>query len=256
MRCFITIPSYNERENVTRLTDLILESGPEYFVCVVDDNSPDGTPAELKRYAEHLPEPKKSRFHYIIRSKKDGRGGAVRDGLLWGLQSGVPYDVYIEMDADFSHLPSDLPRGIACLADADVAIASRYPDGTISGWPLKRRILSRLANLLARILIDWRITDYTSGYRFYNRKAAALIARTPQRHKGFIYLSETIAHCSKAGLKIVGFPFACHDRTKGVSSAGYREVLDSLIAIFMIAWQYRFGPVPEIQQHEEVPRVR
>jgi len=247
MRYFITIPSYNERENITRLVGEILETGPEYFVCVVDDNSPDGTPVELERFAASLPEGKKARFEYIIRSKKDGRGGAVRDGLLHGIQSGILYDAYIEMDADFSHAPHDLPRGIACLAHADVAIASRYPDGKIVGWPLKRRLLSRLANLLARTLIDWRITDYTSGYRFYSLRAAKLIVRMPQEHKGFIYLSEILAYCSKAGLRIVGFPFTFVDREKGVSSADYKEVFAALVGIFMIGWRYHFAPLPEIQ---------
>jgi dolichol-phosphate mannosyltransferase len=241
MRYFITIPSYNERENVTRLADEILKASPEYFVCIVDDNSPDGTPREIERYAASLGESERSRFHYIIRSKKDGRGGAVRKGLLYGISSAVSYDAYIEMDADFTHLPSDLPRGIACLADADVAIASRYLGGTISGWPLRRRILSRFANLLARLLIDWRIVDYTSGYRFYSPRAARLITRMPQKHKGFIYLSETIAYCSKAGMRIAGFPFDFIDRAKGQSNAGYREVFDALIAIFMIAGEYHFG---------------
>ncbi len=241
MNCLIVLPSYNERDNICRLVETILNVHPNYYVCVVDDNSPDGTPLELNKYLDSLGPDKKPRLHIIIRSKKDGRGGAVRDGIFWGLSSDKNFDVLIEMDCDFSHPPEDLPRGVELLKNADVVMGSRYPNGTIVGWPLLRRVFSFFANILARILIDWGVADYTNGFRFYNRRAAEFMSSKEQKHKGYIYLSETISYFLKEGFIIKSFPILFVNRRRGQSNTGFREVYNALKGIFMIAWSYRFG---------------
>ena len=255
MPTLVILPTYNERENITALVRTLLELGDDFTVCVVDDNSPDGTAQLVRDFREReLPEVSRSRLHLIVRDKKDGRGGAVRTGLQWGLAQTqpVPFDSFIEMDCDFSHPPSDIPRGLALLRDADVVMGCRYPDGQIIGWPLHRRLLSFGANTLARCLIRWHIADYTNGFRFYSRRSAELMSRLPQQHKGYIYLSETITAFLHYGHRIRCFPIKFVNRARGVSNTTFREVRSSLTGIFQIAWRYRFGQWDEIGSTAEV----
>lgn len=236
MKSLVILPSYNEAENIADLIRAILNQGEQFHVLVVDDNSPDGTAEKVRA----LVEDSKGRLHLIVRQKKDGRGGAVRHGLEWGLKNG-DYAHLIEMDCDFSHPPTDLVKGVALLQDHDVVLGCRYPDGKIVGWPLKRKILSFSANLLARILISRKIADYTNGYRFYSRKAARFLCEFKQQHKGYIYLSETLGHFLKADYKVGKFPILFVNRERGVSNTSLNEVVQAFRAIFEISWDYHFG---------------
>ena len=241
MRALVVLPSYNESENIAALLRAILATAPEFSACVVDDNSPDGTAAVVRELCSSGLDPQDSgRVHLIVRAKKEGRGGAVRAGIEWGLAR-PEFDAVVEMDCDFSHPPSDLSRGLALLNDADVVMGCRYPDGTVVGWPLRRRVLSFVANLVARILVRWSIHDYTNGFRFYTRRAARLICATPQRHTGYIYLSETITVFLKHGMKIACFPIVFVNRKRGVTNTGVREVAAAFAGILQIAFQYHFG---------------
>jgi dolichol-phosphate mannosyltransferase len=145
------------------------------------------------------------------------------------------------MDGDYSHAPADIPRGLALLNGADVVIGSRYPAGKVVGWPLRRWVLSRLANLTARTLIRWSIHDYTSGFRFYSRRAAEILCSAPQRHTGYIYLSETIALSLERGLRIECLPIVFVNRRRGVTNTGPREIVSALTGIVRIAFRFRFG---------------
>lgn len=237
----VVLPSYNERENLTNLIEAIWENVPTSFVCVVDDSSPDGTHLMVKEFIEKLEDSKKARIHLIVRPEKDGRGGAVRRGLDWGLrESGKDFSYFLEMDCDFSHPPTDIPKGIKMLQEYDVVLGSRYPNGEIIGWPLSRHILSFCANLLARVLLSWRVQDYTNGYRFYSAKAAKFVTQFPQKHKGYIYLSETLSHFLSHGMKIGSFPIRFVNRERGNSNTSIKEVISAFTGIFKIAWDYRF----------------
>jgi len=240
MKTLVVLPSYNESENIVALIQNILELGESYFVCVVDDNSPDGTREVVKKFSDNLRPDRKKRIHLIVRDKKDGRGGAVRDGIQWGLDNVADFQAFIEMDCDFSHPPADLIQGVKLLKEADMVMGSRYPDGKIIGWPLKRRILSFFANLLARLLISWKIADYTNGFRFYSKQAAKFMCQIPQRHKGYIYLSETIAAFLKNGFVIKSFPIVFANRERGASNTDMKEVLLALTGLIEVAWRYRF----------------
>ncbi|HJL79468.1 MAG TPA: glycosyltransferase [Candidatus Marinimicrobia bacterium] len=240
MKALIVLPSYNESENITALIQRILELRESYFVCVVDDNSPDGTSEVIKNFTDNLSSDQKHRIHLIVRDKKDGRGGAVRTGIQWGLNSVSDFQAFVEMDCDFSHPPTDLVQGVELLNEADMVMGSRYPDGTIVGWPLKRRIFSFIANLLARILINWKIADYTNGFRFYSNQAAEFMCQVPQRHKGYIYLSETIAAFLKNDFVIKSCQIVFVNREIGVSNTDMKEVLFALTGLFEVAWRYRF----------------
>jgi dolichol-phosphate mannosyltransferase len=235
------LPTYNERENIVQLVDELLSKYPDLFVCVVDDNSPDQTAKAVSDFQSKCNTEKQNRIHLIVRTKKDGRGGAVRAGFSWGLQHPyVRFEHFVEMDCDFSHSPDELKNGLALLEHADIALGSRYPNGKVIGWPLKRKALSFCANLLARTLISTTIGDYTSGYRCYTRKATELLCKAQQRHKGYIYLSEALAHLMENGLKVAEFPITFVNRERGVSNTSAKEVMDSLYGIFEIGIRHRF----------------
>jgi glycosyltransferase involved in cell wall biosynthesis len=239
VRALVVLPSYNERENIASLVDALLDADPEYLVCVVDDSSPDGTSEMLARAIADKEE-WRDRTHLITRSKKDGRGGAVRDGLIWGTVQQPIIDAFVEMDCDFSHEPGVVPRGLALLAAGnDVVIGARYPNGTIIGWPRRRRVFSALANWLARHLIDPSVGDYTNGFRFYSRAAVTVLLDHPQRHKGYIYLSESLSHLLRAGMRVQSFPIVFVNRQRGESNTGPREVWAALTGIVSIAWAFR-----------------
>lgn len=241
MGSLVVLPSYNERENIAALIREILAVRGDASVMVVDDNSPDGTAFVVQQLRERdLSPAEAARVHLIVRGGKEGRGGAVRAGIEWGLAR-PEFDAFAEMDCDFSHPPSDLPRGLALLDGAAVAMGCRYPDGTIVGWPWSRRVLSFLANLLARVLIRWNIHDYTNGFRFYTREAARVMCAAPQRHRGYIYLSETITVFLRNQLTIVCFPIRFVNRKRGATNTSPGEVVRALAGIVDIAIRYRLG---------------
>jgi len=241
MNTLVVLPSYNERENILELIAALLAADPGYFVLVVDDSSPDGT-SPLVAEAIETRTGWRDRVKLIVRAKKDGRGGAVRDGFEWGLNSGRSFDAYVEMDCDFSHEPQAVAEGLALLrAGHDVALGARYPGGTIIGWPKRRRAFSFLANQLARTLIDRGVSDYTNGFRFYSPRAVKVLIDHPQKHKGYIYLSETMSHLLRAGMSVAAFPIRFKNRERGVSNTSLREVRSALKGIVSIAWEHRFG---------------
>lgn len=238
MSTLVVLPSFNEATNIETLVDAILGVARDIEVCVVDDSSPDGT-ADMVAKLIDSDANWDSRVHLIVREGKGGRGGAVRDGLAWGIERGG-FDAFVEMDCDHSHDPAELQRGLDLLGvGTDVAIGARYPDGTIIGWPVYRRVFSRLANQLARVLLDSSVGDYTNGYRFYSEAAAKTLAASPQRHTGFIYLSEALAYLMRSGAVVASFPITFRDRSGGESSADLREVTRALAGLFSIAWWYR-----------------
>jgi len=240
----IVVPCYNEKENVGNLIDALFALGEQYHVCIVDDNSPDGTRFVVESHLNTCEEKARKRLHLINRPVKDGRGGAVRDGFLWGLDQfaedgAAMFDTFVEMDCDFSHPPQDVPKGVQLLSTADLVLGSRYPDGKIEGWPWTRRLLSFLANSLIRLLLDSSIYDYTNGFRFYNRESASFLASQPQRYKGYIYLSESLSYAIRKNYVIASFPILFVNRTAGTSKTDFREVFYALTGIVSIFWRHR-----------------
>jgi dolichol-phosphate mannosyltransferase len=238
VKTLVVLPSFNEVTNIRELTDAILKVHADIDVCVVDDSSPDGT-ADLVSDLIDSDAVWEGRVNLILRDGKGGRGGAVRDGLAWGMET-ASYDAFVEMDCDRSHDPAEMSEGLRLLDEGyDVVIGSRYPDGEIIGWPQHRRLFSRLANYLARALLEWSVADYTNGYRFYTPASAAMLAASPQQNTGFIYLSEALARLMRSGAAVASFPITFRDRSGGESSAGMAEVARALVGLFGIAWWYR-----------------
>ena len=163
MRPLVVIPTYNESENIERMLGRIHECLPSAGVLVVDDGSPDGTAAIVKRVAAERDD-----VSLLERAGKSGLGSAYRAGFAWGLERG--YDAFIEIDADFSHDPAALPTLVAPLEEGyDVAIGSRYIEGgSIPNWAWHRHLLSRGGNIYASTMLGLGVADSTAGYRCYS----------------------------------------------------------------------------------------
>ncbi len=233
----ICLPSFNESKNIVNLINNILKINNEIDICVVDDNSPDNTFVLLQNKFRN-----KENIHLIKREKKNGRGSAIWEGFNFLKNSGRKIEMFIEMDCDFSHSVNDLFKGIKILSnniDCDVLLGSRYPDGVIINWPLKRRIFSFSSNLLIRFLISKSIHDYTNGFRFYNNKAIDLILKNKPMNKGFIYLTETLANFLSNDFKIMSFPIIFENRIRGESNTNLKEIYNSLKGLFLISIKFK-----------------
>ncbi|MDA9799775.1 glycosyltransferase [Gammaproteobacteria bacterium] len=242
MKSLIVLPAFNEKENIANLLQAILSSSDNFYIVLVDDNSPDGTFKAAKNFKHSLDINKSNRLHLISRCKKDGRGSAVWEGFKWGLEyQQLQFDCFIEMDCDFSHDPKYLKTGIQYVSDGnDAVLASKYPDGKTIGWPFGRVALSFLSNMLCRVLIKWSIGDYTNGYRFYSKRAIEILINSNMVHKGYINLSESLAILLKNKVKIKSFPIVFVNRLNGESKTTFKELKNSLLGIFKIAYWFWF----------------
>ena len=214
----IVIPTYNERDNVVLLVRQIVKLLPDSTILVVDDNSPDGT-AEVVR---NLKIPNLTVF---VRSER-GLGSALRYGIKKGLESGAEY--VVTMDADLSHNPIYLPQmtKIAIEADYDLVIGSRYvKGGGIENWPLRRRIISRSANYLFRLISRSPLNDNTSNYRVYSRKAGTL-ALNCETANGYEFQICSVFKIVKSNLRTVEYPIVFKDRKVGKSKLRSLEILN------------------------------
>ncbi len=228
MRTLVVIPTYQEAENITSMCNRVRDVLPDADVLVVDDNSPDGT-ADLaaKVGAE------RGQIEVLRRPCKDGLGNAYRAGLGQGLHDG--YDVLVQIDADFSHDPADLPRLLAAVDDgADVAIGSRYVEGgSIPHWPAHRRALSRYGNRYASALLRLGIHDATSGFRAYRAGTLRAIAFEETRANHYTFQTELSYRLARWGGKVVEVPIAFTDRVRGTSKMPARTIAESM---GMVTW--------------------
>lgn len=230
----VVIPAYNEKESIAQLIAALLKIDVVGPIVVVDDSPTEETAKLVVEFKEHG-------VALIRRLSKGGRGSAVIEGLRHLTKNGA-VSIFMEMDADFSHPPEQIPEIASALLEGsyDMVIASRYlPESQILNWPLSRRIFSRLANFLARIFLQIGITDYTNGYRCYSRRAAELIASEAGKYgNGFIALSEILVRLKLAGYSIGEVPTQFINRVRGESSVGWSEISQSLTGLFKITWFY------------------
>ncbi|MCS7263963.1 MAG: polyprenol monophosphomannose synthase [Armatimonadetes bacterium] len=229
MSVWITVPTYNESENIRSLLSAILQVLPNGNVVVVDDNSPDGT-SEIVSEMAMLDK----RIHLVRRSGKLGYASAILTGLNFSSKQGA--HILGHMDADFSHDPNRLPAFLEALErGADLAIGSRYvAGGGVKGWSLYRQVLSRGANWLTRTLLSLPIHDCTSGFRLYKRDAFMKLRlhRLKVEGYGFLYLSTALAFWS--GLKIAEVPILFIDRRHGKSKLSRRIIAEAATALVKV----------------------
>jgi dolichol-phosphate mannosyltransferase len=231
-RALVIVPTYNERENVARLIDLVLAQDDRIDMLVVDDNSPDGTGAIVERIAEENP-----RVHFLHRERKLGLGTAYLAGFRWALER-PQYAYVFEMDADFSHDPAHLPQFLAAVESADLVLGSRYRFGkvTVVNWPISRLILSYAANIYARIVTGLQLYDSTGGYKCFRREVLAAINLDAVRSNGYAFQIEMSFRAWKRGFRIAEIPIVFVDRTEGESKMSGRIVREAVWMVWRLRW--------------------
>lgn len=222
-RVLVVLPTYNERENLSTTLNRLRESMPTVHILVVDDSSPDGTGEE----AEHL-SANDDHVHVLHRTVRQGLGAAYLDGFGWGLRHG--FDVIVEMDADGSHQPEELPRLLAGIgAGADLVIGSRWvPGGEVRNWPRHRALLSRGGNAYARMMTGIPVRDSTAGYRAFRRTALERIGIDRVESQGYCFQIDLAWRAVQAGLRVDEVPITFVERELGVSKMRRGIVLEAL----------------------------
>lgn len=233
MKAVVVIPTYNERDNIKRLVDAVLGQGENISILVVDDNSPDGTGTLVNEMAAA-----DKRITALHRSGKLGLGSAYRQGFRIALDMGA--DCIVEMDADFSHDPSVLPRFFEMLDRFDVVIGSRYLNGiSVVNWPLRRLMLSYFASVYTRLITGLRISDCTSGFKCFKRQVLESIDLESVKSDGYSFQIEMNYRCMERGFRIGEVPIIFIDRHAGTSKMSKKIVRE---AVFMV-WKLKIGSV-------------
>ena len=209
----VIIPTYNEIENVEKIIRAVLALEEGFDILIIDDGSPDGTAAAVKRLQAQF----EGRLHLIERSGKLGLGTAYLTGFKWSLEHG--YDYTFEMDADFSHAPSDLPRlYAACRDGADMSIGSRYCKGvSVVNWPIGRILMSYFASVYVRTVLRFKIYDSTAGFVCYTKRLLEAIDFDAVQMKGYGFEIEMKYTTYKLGYKIAEVPVIFINRQEGTS---------------------------------------
>jgi dolichol-phosphate mannosyltransferase len=220
----VCLPTYNERENLEPMLHALEPLGVD--VLVIDDNSPDGTGEIADRLAQEL-----AFVSVLHRAKKEGLGPAYLAGFRQALERG--YEYVLEMDCDFSHDPTDVPRLLAaCDAGADLALGSRYvPGGGTENWGLVRRIVSAGGSLYARVLLGVGIRDLTGGFKCYRRAVLERIDLDAIHSKGYAFQIEGTYRTLRAGFRVVEVPIRFVDRTAGHSKMSRTIFLEAVARV-------------------------
>ncbi|MBK9249684.1 MAG: polyprenol monophosphomannose synthase [Ignavibacteria bacterium] len=234
MKAIVVIPTYNESDNIVKIISAVLKSAPGIHVLIVDDNSPDGTSYLVEEMIHD-----DNRVHLLKRSGKMGLGTAYCEGFTLALAWG--YDIVMEMDADFSHNPEDIPRFLEELKTSDVVIGSRYSNGVnVVNWPMRRLILSYGANLYTRIITGMPIKDATGGFKGFRAEALRKIDFTEIHSNGYAFQIEINYRLWKAGAKIKEIPIIFIDRTSGTSKMSRSIVYEAVFLVWKLKFLYLF----------------
>ena len=221
-RTVVIIPTYNEKDALPLITARVRATVPEVDILVVDDNSPDGTGAIADALAaadDHI--------HVMHRLGKGGLGAAYLAGFAWALQEG--YDAVVEMDADGSHQPEQLPRLLTALEDADLVLGSRYvKGGAVENWPRSREILSRGGNAYTKLMLGVPLHDATGGYRAFRASTLRTIGLDSVASQGYCFQVDLAWRAHQRGLRVVEVPITFVERTVGTSKMSRAIVLEAL----------------------------
>lgn len=228
-KVLVTVCTYKEKENITRLIPAIRSHLPMAHILVVDDNSPDGTADVVRNFAstdDHV--------HLLLRMQKQGLGAATIAGLKQGIDEG--YDFLINMDADFSHPPEVLPQMLAAMDQADVSIGSRYvPGGGVRNWGYIRPFMSWGVNTYSRVLLGITARDCSGAYRCYRVAKLKEIDFQKFRAKGYAFQEEMLYRCARVGCRFAEVPIVFENRVEGESKINSREVVRALKDIALLA---------------------
>lgn len=233
MKTVIISPTYNEQTNITDLIKYLNVVVPEADILIVDDNSPDGTAEVVKKL-----QPQYKNLYLEVRPGKKGLGVAYRFGFQWALERG--YEAIVQMDADMSHDPSDVPALLKRLKNHDLVIGSRYSNGiSVVNWPLSRLILSYTANFYSRVITGLPIKDATGGFKAWRSEVLASIDLNKVRSQGYSFQIEMNFRTWIKGYSIGEYPIIFIDRTIGESKMSRKIMIE---AVFMV-WRLRIWKI-------------
>lgn len=245
----VIIPTYNEKENIEKIVRAIFGLEQVFNILVIDDGSPDGTAAIVKRLmCEEFPE----RLFLVERKGKLGLGTAYITGFKWGLEHG--YDYIFEMDADFSHNPNDLPRLYsACANDGyDLAIGSRYITGVnVVNWPIGRVLMSYFASKYVRIVTGFKVHDTTAGFKCYKRRVLETIDLDAIRFKGYAFQIEMKYTTYRCGFRIKEVPVIFINRVEGVSKMNGGIFGEAFFGVMRLRWDGWFRKYPKVGELQD-----
>jgi len=230
VKSLVIIPTYNEIDNIKKIIEQVLPQHDSIEILIVDDNSPDGTGKIVLEIMKET-----DRVHLIERSGKLGLGSAYVEGFKYAINN--KYDYVIEMDADFSHNPNDLPRLIEAIQGNDLVIGSRYVDGVnVVNWPMSRLLLSYFASFYVKIITGMRIDDPTGGFKCFRRSVLEQIDLDTIMSDGYSFQVEMNYRVYTKGLRVKEIPIIFYERTDGQSKMSKQIVWE---AIGMV-WRLRF----------------
>ncbi|MGI8879600.1 MAG: polyprenol monophosphomannose synthase [Jatrophihabitans sp.] len=221
-RVLVVIPTYNERDNIRQIIDRLFTANPDVDALIVDDGSPDGTGALVDALVAD-----DDRVHVLHRREKAGLGAAYIAGFGWALQG--EYDVIVEMDADGSHAPEQLPHLLTALADADVVLGSRWVrGGKVANWPMTRAVLSVGGNVYTRLALGLKLRDATGGYRVYRRNVLESFDLASVASQGYCFQVDLAWRAVRAGFRVVEVPITFTERERGESKMSQNIVREAL----------------------------
>ena len=239
----VIIPTYNEKENIEKIIRAVFELEKCFHILVIDDGSPDGTATIVKGLMQTE---FGDRLFLMERKGKQGLGTAYIAGFKWGLAHN--YDYLFEMDADFSHAPSDLPRLYSACADEgyDLAIGSRYITGVnVVNWPIGRVLMSYFASLYVRLITGFKVHDTTAGFKCYRRRVLETINLDAIRFKGYAFQIEMKFTTYKCGFKIKEVPVIFVNRVEGVSKMSGGIFGEAFFGVMRLRWDGWFRKYPK-----------
>ena len=229
MKTLVVIPTYQEAGNISEVLDRVLVAAPGVDILVVDDDSPDGTGRIVAGHPAF-----RRRVHLLSRHPKAGLGVAYRAGYAEALAAG--YDAVVQMDADLSHAPEDVPVLLEALDRADVVIGSRYvAGGRTHGWAWSRRLVSWAGNLYVRVVLGLPVRDATGGFRAFRSTALTSIDVLHSRSDGYAFQIETTWRASRRGLRVVEVPITFTERVAGASKMNAGIALEAVVNV--LGWR-------------------
>ncbi len=226
-KVLVIIPTYNEKENIEKIIEQILNF--DFNLLVIDDNSPDGTGEILDKL-----QITNYKLQIIHREKKLGLGTAYIQGFKWALQR--DFDFIFTMDADFSHKPEYLPELVQKLIEYDLVVGSRYAkNGGVKNWPVHRKIISRCGNFYAKTILGFPVGDCTSGFMGFKKAVLESIKFEEIKSEGYGFLIEMKYRVYKLGYKIHEYPIIFADRARGISKISKNIIWEA----FFLVWRLR-----------------
>jgi dolichol-phosphate mannosyltransferase len=218
----VIIPTYNEADNIESVSGRVRKAVPDAHILIADDNSPDGTGKIADELAAH-----DGHIHVLHRPGKQGLGAAYLAGFRWGIDNG--YGVLVEMDADGSHQPEELPRLLTALKGSDLVLGSRWvPGGRVVNWPQSRRLLSRGGSMYSRVMLGLPLRDITGGFRAFRSETLKGLGMDAVASQGYCFQVDLANRAVRAGYHVVEVPITFVERVRGNSKMSRDIMVEAL----------------------------